>query len=427
MRVEAQAPRCAEIFGRAPVREVKPQNSIDDLFSHIYFVTQLAPAKIKSLEEIGISPQVVRGVRQLYSILENVQRISTDLADINRLILDPATTGKEIVDYQKWQAELQMTLRELGQTYNRHRTQLINFVKIHLIYPKFDGVFIEISQVEGANNAEVFTQKVKEIYESYALQEGWQMEVIAERPNHVRLLIHSQQALAHLIGETGIHSWNTVQAEYGNAVLATDPGRADKRRMARVQVEILPYFAFRYRMDMQDVNIEQYNSASGNGGQKRNKTSSDVRATHIPSGVSVKITESRSAAANRQKAIERLEEKVTDYYRELPEANVRSTFVGIHGMETSRVSRSYHLKENVITGVGGVKFTTSENSMASLSATEVFPSIRSNASMHFDLPSNQRIENALSRVLSIEREATAKADPEVVTHLQSHVDSLLSP
>jgi len=51
--------------------------------------------------------------------------------------------------------------------------------------------------------------------------------------------------------------------------------------------------------------VENYR-ASGPGGQKRNKTSSAVRITHLASGVSAIGTESRSQHDNRRKALARL-------------------------------------------------------------------------------------------------------------------------
>lgn len=44
----------------------------------------------------------------------------------------------------------------------------------------------------------------------------------------------------------------------------------------------------------------------GPGGQKRNKTSSAVRLTHLPTGISVIAGESRSQPQNRAKALRRL-------------------------------------------------------------------------------------------------------------------------
>lgn len=50
--------------------------------------------------------------------------------------------------------------------------------------------------------------------------------------------------------------------------------------------------------------------ASGPGGQKRNKTSSAVRLRHLPTGLIVVGTESRSQHENRVRAIRRLREAI---------------------------------------------------------------------------------------------------------------------
>lgn len=50
--------------------------------------------------------------------------------------------------------------------------------------------------------------------------------------------------------------------------------------------------------------------ASGPGGQKRNKTSSAIRLTHLPTGLSAIASESRSQAANRQSALRRLRRSI---------------------------------------------------------------------------------------------------------------------
>jgi hypothetical protein len=54
----------------------------------------------------------------------------------------------------------------------------------------------------------------------------------------------------------------------------------------------------------------------GPGGQKRNKTSSAVRLTHEPSGLSVIAGESRSQHRNRQVAIDRLRHQIALHLRE---------------------------------------------------------------------------------------------------------------
>lgn len=55
---------------------------------------------------------------------------------------------------------------------------------------------------------------------------------------------------------------------------------------------------------------------SGPGGQKRNKTSNAVRLTHLPTGVAVTATESRSLAENKGRAVRRLRFKLAAELRE---------------------------------------------------------------------------------------------------------------
>lgn len=62
-------------------------------------------------------------------------------------------------------------------------------------------------------------------------------------------------------------------------------------------------------VDEKDLEITFYR-ASGPGGQKKNKTESAVRILHRPTGILVTASESRSQLTNRQKALQRLEERL---------------------------------------------------------------------------------------------------------------------
>ncbi len=62
-------------------------------------------------------------------------------------------------------------------------------------------------------------------------------------------------------------------------------------------------------MNDKDIRIDFFR-ASGPGGQHRNKSETGVRLTHLPTGLVVTATESRSRHLNLRQAMARLEAKL---------------------------------------------------------------------------------------------------------------------
>ena len=62
-------------------------------------------------------------------------------------------------------------------------------------------------------------------------------------------------------------------------------------------------------LNPKDMKID-YFRGSGPGGQHRNTSETGVRITHLPTGVVVTATESRSRHQNLQRAMARLEERL---------------------------------------------------------------------------------------------------------------------
>ena len=73
--------------------------------------------------------------------------------------------------------------------------------------------------------------------------------------------------------------------------------------------------------------------ASGPGGQNVNKVESAVRATHVPSGVSVTASTDRSQLMNKKEATERLKNKLLSWQLEQANAKVQEQWMEHHLLE----------------------------------------------------------------------------------------------
>jgi peptide chain release factor 2 len=91
-----------------------------------------------------------------------------------------------------------------------------------------------------------------------------------------------------------------------------------------------------YKLNVNDIKYKYFNKMNTKGGQKQQKTSNAVRATHIPTGIIVEASEARSQSANKKLAIEKLEatlralaekdraNKEAEAYNNKPEASFSS-------------------------------------------------------------------------------------------------------
>src|SRR5690242_6437430 len=252
-----------------------------------------------------------REFAELAPIVEAVQNYRGVIAEIDgldALIADTATDA----------AMRTMALSERPEL-EQKRTALERQIKLALL-PKdaMDerNVILEIRGGTGGDEAALFAGDLFRMYERYAANQGWKVEVISASEGtmggfkEIVAEIRGRGAFAKLKFESGVHRVQRVP----------DTEAQGRIHTSTATVAVLPEAGdVDITIDEADLKIDTLRSG-GAGGQHVNKTESAVRVTHIPTGIEVKMQEDRSQHRNRAKALAVLRTRLYDLERQKQDA-----------------------------------------------------------------------------------------------------------
>ncbi|MDE5615568.1 MAG: peptide chain release factor 1 [Alphaproteobacteria bacterium] len=209
-----------------------------------------------------------------------------------------------------------------------------------------NSVIMEIRAGVGGEESALFAGDLYNQYKSYALRQGWKVEVVEENATSLRgykeiiFKIDGAGAYGRMKFESGIHRVQRVpETEAGGRIHTSAASVAVMPEARDIDVVI----------EDKDIRIDIFR-ASGAGGQHVNKTDSAIRITHFPTGIVVTCQNERSQLQNKISAMAVLRSKLYEKQRmeQMNASNAsRKSMVG--SGDRSEKIRTYNFPEQRVT------------------------------------------------------------------------------
>ncbi len=269
------------------------------------------------------------------SVLSNWVQEIQQLKDTSSSLLEWLELAEAEQDPELYQA-VQEQLQEL-----RVRLRKVELKTLLSAEEDKSDAILEIHPGAGGTEAQDWGEMLLRMYKRWAENHDFQLKLLDYLPGDeaglksVLLSIEGSYAYGLLKSEKGIH----------RLIRISPYDTSGRRHTSFASVDVYPDVSQDIEIDIQeqDLRIDVFRS-SGPGGQSVNKTSSAVRMTHIPTGITVQCQNEKSQHRNKDAALKILKARLYDLELQKIEKDKQLEYIQKSSIAWGSQIRSYTLQ-----------------------------------------------------------------------------------
>ena len=207
------------------------------------------------------------------------------------------------------------------------------------------SIILEIRAGVGGDEAALWAGDLEEMYRRFASSRGWSIDDMDRSAGEMG------GCKSVILGVVGDGVWANLGFESGTHQVKRVPSTETQGRVhtSTATVAVLPEpEEVEVDLDPNDVK-ESITTSQGPGGQNVNKVATAVHLIHEPSGIEVRMQDTKSQAQNREKAWKLLRARLFEVQKaklDAERAEARNSMIG-SGSRAEKI-RTYRFKDNQV-------------------------------------------------------------------------------